>query len=168
MRLNLGCGDKILPGYVNVDLVDERAGRKPDVQCDIRNLRVFQDNSADEILSVHVIEHFYKWESLPVLKEWVRVLKPGGVMVIETPDLINACRELLNDPEKNARDDAYMTMWVFYGDPKWRDPLMCHRWLYTPQSLAELMAEAGLKNIRREPSQYKRRDPRDMRMVGEK
>ena len=31
VRLNLGCGDKILDGYINVDIVDERAGNKPDI-----------------------------------------------------------------------------------------------------------------------------------------
>lgn len=59
-------------------------------------------------------------------------------------------------------------MWVFYGDPAWRDPLMVHRWGYTPRSLAAVMAEAGLVNIRQEPAQFKLREPRDMRIVGEK
>jgi hypothetical protein len=45
---------------------------------------------------------------------------------------------------------------------------MVHRWGYTPQSLATLMAEAGLANIRQEPAQFKLREPRDMRIVGEK
>ena len=35
LRLNLGCGDKILPGYVNVDVVECRAGMKSDVICDL-------------------------------------------------------------------------------------------------------------------------------------
>jgi hypothetical protein len=45
---------------------------------------------------------------------------------------------------------------------------MVHRWGYTPRSLAAVMAEAGLANIRQEPAQFKLREPRDMRMVGEK
>jgi hypothetical protein len=59
-------------------------------------------------------------------------------------------------------------MWVFYGDPSWRDPLMCHRWNYTPQSLRALLEEAGLVNVRQEPAQFKLREPRDMRIVGVK
>jgi hypothetical protein len=59
-------------------------------------------------------------------------------------------------------------MWVFYGDPAWRDPLMVHRWGYTPRSLAHVMHEAGLVNLRQEPAQFKLREPRDMRIVGEK
>lgn len=33
-KLNPGCGDKILPGYINVDVAESRRGLKPDVLCD--------------------------------------------------------------------------------------------------------------------------------------
>lgn len=169
-RLNLGCGDKILPGYVNVDVVASRGGQKPDVQCDLRRLEPFQTDEADEILSVHVIEHFWRWEALEVVREWLRVLRPGGVMILECPNLATACAELLKDPDVLAGPGAegQRTMWVLYGDPGWRDPLMVHRWGYTPQSLQRLMEEAGMVNVRQEAAQFKLRDPRDMRLVGEK
>lgn len=167
MRLNLGCGHRLLPGYVNVDIVDERATVKPDVQCDIRALK-FDDGVADEVLSVHVIEHFYRWEVASLIKEWIRVLKPGGEIVIETPNLETACRELLKNPKEGSLPKSPQTMWVLYGDPKWEDPLMCHKWLYTPWSLGLLLHQAGLINVRQELAQYKRKDPRDMRIVGKK
>jgi hypothetical protein len=170
LRLNLGCGDKILAGYVNVDVAASRAGRKPDVLCDLHRLTPFADASADEILSVHVVEHFWRWEVLDVLREWVRVLKPGGRMILECPNLISACEAFLADPERKSSpgQDGQRTMWVFYGDPAWQDPLMVHRWGYTPTSLARLMQEAGLVNVRQEPAQFKLREPRDMRVAGEK
>ncbi len=170
VRLNLGCGDKILPGYVNVDVVPERSSFTPDVICDVRNLTVFEDDFADEILAVHVIEHFWRWEVTNILTEWVRVLKPGGRMILECPNLISACEEFLRDPKRNAGPgpEGQRSMWVFYGDPRWQDPLMVHRWGYTPWSLAGLMSEVGLKNLRQEPAQFKLREPRDMRIVGEK
>ena len=170
VRLNLGCGDKILPGYVNVDVAETRAGKRPDVLCDLHALTPFEDNSADEILSVHVVEHFWRWEVVEVLKEWMRVLKPGGLMVLECPNLKSACEAFLADPDLHAGagQEGQRSMWVFYGDPAWRDPLMVHRWGYTPRSLAAVMAEAGLVNLRQEPAQFKLREPRDMRIVGEK
>jgi len=170
LRLNLGCGDKLLPGYVNVDTVTERAGRAPDIQCDIRQLSVFESDSVDEILAVHVVEHFWRWEVVDILREWFRVLKPGGRMVLECPNLLSACQEFLKDPVNHAMPTAQgqRTMWVFYGDPSWKDPLMMHRWGYTPRSLAEVMFEAGLRKLRQEPAQFKLREPRDMRIVGEK
>ena len=170
MKLNLGCGDKILPEYTNVDVAASRAGKEPDVLCDLRALTPFNDGVAEEILSVHVVEHFWRWEVVDVLREWVRVLKPGGRMVIECPNLQSACETFLANPDQHAGPGAegQRSMWVFYGDPSWRDPLMVHRWGYTPKSLAAVLTEAGLVNIRQEPAQFKLREPRDMRIVGEK
>lgn len=168
MRLNLGCGDKILEGYVNVDVAPSRAGRRPDVLCDLHSLTPFEDRTADEILSVHVVEHFWRWEVVGVLREWVRVLKPGAKMMLECPNLRSACEEFLRNPSAGPGKDGQRSMWVFYGDPSWRDPLMVHRWGYTPDTLAAVMTEAGLVNIRQEPAQFKLREPRDMRVVGQK
>ncbi len=170
MCLNLGCGDKILPGYTNVDVAQERAGRQPDVICDIRNLIAFEDDYADEILAVHVIEHFWRWEVVEVLREWIRVLKPGGRIILECPNLKSACEEFLKDPDLRALpgEEGQRTMWVFYGDPAWTDPLMVHRWGYTPQSLIQVMREAGLTELKTEPAQFKLREPRDMRVTGRK
>lgn len=168
LKLNLGCGDKILDGYLNVDIVDERAGKKPDVSCDITNLEIFESNIADEILAVHVIEHFWRWEVPNILREWVRVLKPNGKLVLECPNLISACLEVLRDPDNSTSDgpEAQQSMWPLYGDPRWQDPLMVHRWGYTPKSLAKLMHQAGLSNLKQESAQFKMREPRDMRITG--
>jgi SAM-dependent methyltransferase len=170
LLLNLGCGDKILPGYVNVDVVETRAGMRPDVICDLHDLAPFSDASVDEILSVHVVEHFWRWEVRDILREWARVLKPGGRMIVECPNLKSACETFLQDSQRYARDDreGQRTMWVFYGDPQWKDPLMIHRWGYTPDSLAALLTEVGLTQVRQEPAQFKLREPRDMRVVGVK
>ena len=169
-RLNLGCGNKILPGYINVDVAPARAGTRPDVICDLRDLAKFEDDSVDEVLSVHVIEHFWRWEIDELLREWARVLKPGGRMVIECPNLKAACEAFLASPDERAGPghEGETTMWAFYGDPSWEDPLMCHRWGYTPGSLGEVMERAGLVNVAQEPAQFKMREPRDMRVVGYK
>ena len=67
VRMNLGCGDKILDGYINVDVVEARAGKRPDVICDLHDLSVFENDFADEIVAVHVIEHFWQWEVVSIL-----------------------------------------------------------------------------------------------------
>jgi len=168
IKLNLGCGDKILDGYINIDVVESRAGVKPDVICDLHDLSKFQSNSVDEILAVHVVEHFWQWEVTDILKEWIRVLKPGGKLILECPNLISAAEEFLKNSDVAAMGgpEGQRSMWVFYGDPGWKDPLMIHRWGYTPNSLATIMAAAGLTELKQEPAQFKLREPRDMRIVG--
>ena len=182
-KLNLGCGDKILPGYINVDInptpltkvnkpmhVPVDLGNCPDVVCELRSLTPFDAESVDEILSIHVVEHFWRWEVVDILKEWVRVLKPGGVMYLECPNLLSACQSIMEDPDgvSGPGPEGQRSMWVLYGDPSWKDPLMNHRWGYTPRSLAQVMHEAGLVKLRQEPAQFKLREPRDMRIVGER
>jgi SAM-dependent methyltransferase len=168
IKLNLGCGDKILTDYINVDVAQERSGKQPDVICDVRNLNKFSNDYADEILAVHVIEHFWRWEVVSILKEWVRVLKPNGKLILECPNLKSACEQFLKDPDlySGPGQEGQRTMWVFYGDPSWTDPLMVHRWGYTPISLAKVMHEAGLRELKQEPALFKLREPRDMRITG--
>ena len=82
VRLNLGYGDKLLRYYINVDAEVERDGCKADMVCDARDLEPFDDNSVDEILSVHLIEHLSPWGVPATLAERARVLKPGGRLVV--------------------------------------------------------------------------------------
>lgn len=171
LRLNLGCGDKILPGYINCDALASRGqGGAVDVQCNITKPLPFADNIADEVLAVHVVEHIWRWEVIDVLRDWRRVLQPGGQIILECPNLLSAALELIKNPTMAAGPgpEGQRSMWVFYGDPRWRDPLMNHCWGYTPQSLAALLAEAGFVDVRQEPAQFKLREPRDMRIVGVK
>ena len=167
VKLNLGCGDKILPGYVNVDTVTSRAGKQPDVNADIRDLRKIKSSVADEILAVHVVEHFYYWEVIPLLKSWRRLLKPGGKLILECPNLLYACRMIVENPAMRSQPGktGQMSMWPLYGDPSWKDPLMCHKWAYTPESLTAVLQEAGFQQAKQEPAQFKLREPRDMRIT---
>lgn len=159
VRLNIGCGDKKIPGYIGIDVVD----RGQEIVSDIRHIPL-PDNHADEILSVHVIEHFYSWEAPDLLKEWMRVLKPGGLMVIECPNLLRVVRNLF---ETGTFTDQ-MFFWPLYGNQGLKDPLMCHKFGYIPNTLIHLMESVGLTNVRQEAAQYKLREKRDMRVVGTK
>ena len=91
-------------------------------------------------------------------------------MILECPNLISAAQEFLKNPDEMAMGgpSGQRSMWVFYGDPSWKDPLMIHRWGYTPRTLATQMHAAGLTQLAQEPAQFKLREPRDMRITGRK
>lgn len=83
LRLNLGCGFDVRPGFVNIDLFsdDDRV-----VGMDVRKLNL-PDSSADLVLASDILEHFSHREVDSVLMEWARVLKPGGEIIIRCPSL---------------------------------------------------------------------------------
>lgn len=83
LYLNLGCGNDIRDGFINIDLYNSN----PEVVgMDIRNLEL-PDNSADLILASDILEHFSHQEVDSVLKEWARVLKPDAKLIIRCPNL---------------------------------------------------------------------------------
>jgi hypothetical protein len=85
MKLNLGCGQNKLPGYVNVDKYETFG---PDRVFDLEIVPwPFEDNSAEEIVMTHVLEHLgAKTEVfLGIIKELYRVLTPGGKLDIKVP-----------------------------------------------------------------------------------
>lgn len=163
MRLNLGAGKMVLPGYVNIDIQQNpKAKRKLDIIADVRNVPL-QDECAEEVFAAHVVEHFHRWETDAVIAEWKRLLKPGGRLVLELPNIEAAARNLL------AGMDDQMCMWGFYGDPSHKDPYMCHPWGFTPRSIEKLLVDGGFKDIRILPPQtHGRRINRDMRVEARK
>jgi predicted SAM-dependent methyltransferase len=59
---------------------------------DASDLSAFSDNTFTEIYASHVVEHFDYIDVLPAtLQEWLRVLKPGGRVLISVPDMDVLC-----------------------------------------------------------------------------
>ena len=96
IRLNLGCGGRPLPEYINVDMdtLDELKQRYPGqafpegievCQYDIFHLP-FADNTVAEIRADSLVEHLSFPEEPKFLYEVRRVLKPGGLFQFATPD----------------------------------------------------------------------------------
>lgn len=85
MKLNLGCGQNKLPGYLNVD---KYSACGPDRVVDLEALPwPFESNSAEEVVMRHVLEHLGRETDifLGIMQELHRVLAPGGRLDIRVP-----------------------------------------------------------------------------------
>lgn len=91
MKLNLGCGTALgarEEGWINADV---RSLPGVDLVCDARALPLEKD-SVELILAQDLIEHIPMLDVLSTLKEWHRVLMPGGELQIRTPDFYKLAR----------------------------------------------------------------------------
>jgi SAM-dependent methyltransferase len=80
-RLHLGCGNEILPGWINHDLV---ALPGVDVVHDLQEYPwPFEDGRFDEIRMHHVLEHLE--DPVRVIEELHRILRPGGTLRVRVP-----------------------------------------------------------------------------------
>ena len=111
MRLNLGCAERHMTGYVNVDIAPPA-----DELVDLSGPWPWEDSSVEEVLAYDVIEHIGDWTSQAVIeRHWFargmvdefperhtlgrvhfmnelhRVLKPGAQATIETPNAARGC-----------------------------------------------------------------------------
>lgn len=80
-------GDPIVPSAICMDQPQAYAAYRNHPQHlhgDARDLHWFSDNALDYIYSSHVLEDFV--DTTDVLKEWLRVLRPGGLLVLFLPD----------------------------------------------------------------------------------
>jgi len=153
-KLNLGASHKILPGWVNVD-----ARPLPDLDyvTNAKDLFIFHDESFDIVRASHLLEHFYPGEIPAVLREWTRVLKPGGWLIVCVPSFDGVVYSYLANPDSIniCRDDFRIDMlnWILglisKEDVK-EDPFFKHRTIFNFESLKEILEKyAGLKNVRR-------------------
>ena len=81
LKLNLGCGKDVFPGYEGVDVV---AGPNVRYVQDLESFPWrFELSSVEEILMHNVLEHLQ--DTVKVMEELHRILIPGGVVLIKVP-----------------------------------------------------------------------------------
>lgn len=140
-RLNIGAGKRRLEGYVGIDVV-QRDG--VDIVAEAHAIPL-PDGCAEEVLAVHLWEHFLPWACDSVLDEWRRLLKPGGLLALEMPDIIKCCRNIVEGRE--SKKPGQLGYWGLFGDPTTQDVWMLHRWGWHFGTLAPFLAERGFVDI---------------------
>ena len=97
-RLHLGCGERYLEGYVNIDYpLDQHSvqiSSPADLHADITELS-YEPATVAEVRLHHVFEHFDRVTALRLLIDWYAWLEEGGLLLIETPDFEASVRRFL-------------------------------------------------------------------------
>ena len=134
IRLDIGSGDTPKEGYVGVDLYSNAEGI---IQAPM-NALPFEDETVDEIYSSHALEHIGKYEVVPTLAEWYRVLKFNAPLTIEVPDMEWVCKNWL----KYRSNDWHMD--AVFGDQS--TPGQYHKTGFTRQIMYRYLEQAGFAN----------------------
>lgn len=137
-KLHLGCGYLRLPGFVNIDTRDLPG---VDVIAQVDKLARFEDNSVDLIYACHVLEHFPRRDTQRVLKEWYRVLKPGGSLRLSVPDF-----EAVVIVWEKTRNLALVLGHLVGGQDY---PGNVHYMVFDFTYLSTLLSEVGFRRIRK-------------------
>ena len=168
IKLHLGCGPVKLDGYLNVD--GEYCAGDPNIVIhNITEAYPIPNNSVDEILSIHVIEHIEHRKVLPMFVEWHRILKPGARVILEWPDLLKACEFIAANPESLISDDNRVlkrSIYTIYGRD-YKNQVMRHVYGYSIASMSKLLMESGFSTVRPEDVLYSK-TPSDSRVVAYK
>jgi predicted SAM-dependent methyltransferase len=145
VRINLGSGHWKFEGWVNVDL---DAGSAPEVCADLSAGLPFQTGVADLMHSEDFIDQLEIEQAADFFRECHRILKPGGVLRVLTPDLEQLARLYLHDPERLA------ALWSeFVGEPLLLETpgeifnmgmrFAGHTFLYDGDSFTTLLSQCG-------------------------
>lgn len=147
LKLHLGCGTVRLADWVNIDIETSQA----DLTLDITRGLPLPDRSARLIYHEHVMEHITIDEAKACLSDWFRLLEPGGVLRIATPDLAYVVERYGGDWRNQAwlklpeyafvqtRGEMLNTSMRWWG----------HQYLYDEEELRRRMTDAGFQTIRR-------------------
>jgi hypothetical protein len=144
LLLHIGCGSDLKPGYVNIDEFNPAAER----QIPIQELD-YPAASVERIEGYMVLEHLSLADARAFLRAAKWMLKPGGSLILEVPDLEKVARLILqfaDDPEYLERG-AFGLRGIF-GEPRAGMTLGdYHKWGYTPSLARRLLGEAGFTDV---------------------
>lgn len=135
-RLNIGSGSHRAPGYISVDRYDKHADVNADAAC-----LPYANESIAEIMTSHMVEHLRPEHFRRALREWMRVLHPGGKLMIRCPNIEPYLHRWL--------EGSYDLRWGeglawLIGVPDRGDGYI-NRNMFTPERLREFVVKAGFE-----------------------
>lgn len=129
IKLDIGAGATLEAGWTSWDIKDGRDARRIDLA----------DGSVEEIRAVHILEHLANREIVPTLREWNRVLRPGGRLFVAVPFVEEIARSILARVE-----DPNLLRYLMGGQIDEDD---FHRTAFTSDLLRLCLIDAGFVRI---------------------
>jgi predicted SAM-dependent methyltransferase len=160
--LNVGCGyparQGLHPSFHGNEWrevrLDINPAVKPDIVCSITDMQPVTNAAVDAIWSSHNLEHLQRHEVPVALSEFVRVLRPGGLLLLTMPDLQRIAELVAGDA---LEDEAYLSpsgpitaLDMIYGHtPSLArgNYHMAHKTGFTARTLRQLLIEAGFTEV---------------------
>ena len=140
MKLHLGCGPRHIPGFVHVDA---QPAFHVDIVGPVERLPM-GNNSVSLIYASHVLEHFGRYAYKAALKEWFRVLKPGGILRLSVPDFA-ACAAIYY--ENGLADGLTGLVGLIIGGQ--RNEYDFHKMIFDEDFLRRDLLDIGFREVRR-------------------
>jgi predicted SAM-dependent methyltransferase len=157
-RVNVGCGDRPTPGWINLEL---RSASNIHF-WDCRRGLPFSDNAVKAIYAEHAFEHFdLDAEGKPFLRESLRCLRPGGVLRVVVPDA-GAYLRAYGQAWESLASIRQLEAWK----QGWRDPWLGdvystqmqlinavfrqhgeHKYAYDRETLVLILRQAGFSQV---------------------
>jgi predicted SAM-dependent methyltransferase len=140
-------------GWVRVagwEVLDANAGPVVDHVGDAGDLARFADDTFEGIYASHVLEHFdYRDALLGALREWWRVLAPGGTLYVSVPDLVTLASLLVVKDQFSTEERFHIMRMLFGGHADRHD---YHQVGLDEAFLGAFLGQAGFVNSRRVPT----------------
>lgn len=142
------------PGeFLNVDIVDLP---QVDLVFDIRKKFPIPDGVIAEVISQATLEHFRKHQNEHILREFFRIMQPGGTLRVLTPDIEAIARGILHGEDLDLMNQH------LFGKFKSEetDDFDVHRWMYPASKMIVLLEQIGFVNVKQIPNDLGQHDPK--------
>lgn len=137
MKVNLGCGDRYAPGWVNIDRAD--TPHPKDVSLDIRNPLPWS-KELTHVYAGHVLEHLFVDEAIVLLQRLRAAMLPDGELMVVGPDVEIALGMLAVGAELEVPFHE-----IRHGGDRW--PGDTHRWDCTARAVQRLLLITGWVDV---------------------
>jgi predicted SAM-dependent methyltransferase len=141
LRLNLGCGDRYAPGWINVDY---GSPHPKDLEVDLTGELPWGSGTVGMVYAGHLLEHLHLDDCRALLTRLRPLMKLGGVIMLVGPDVDRAQR-MIDDGAGLAEMYGATMDSLRYGAGRWSGDV--HMWECTEEQLVSLLEETGWMSI---------------------